>query len=344
MSDVAAERESFLPDFCAPGNLLRTVVIAQLLVFILTAAQSGDLASRTQSLAMMTLFVQWVALVDVALLCLARRRLARLDDRIAATAAFVLLQAVTLVFTLLVHYGGALVEVPVVPRALPAQLLEHGVISFIVGAVGLRYFYVTHQWRRNVAAEAEARIQALQARIRPHFLFNSMNTIASLTRSDPVAAEGAVEDLAELFRATLHGERLRPLADEIEFAASYLRIEALRLGGRLRVEWDLEPRAGMARVPALSLQPLVENAVYHGIEARPGGGTIRVLTGVDGARAWLCVRNPVPTSAAAGGHRIAQDNVRERLRLAWGEAGEFSLRTIDGDYEVRIAVPLEASP
>ena len=138
-------------------------------------------------------------------------------------------------------------------------------------ALALRYFYVTHEWRRNVELQAQARVHALQARIRPHFLFNSMNTIAALTRSNPARAEEAVQDLADLFRANLSEKRNQiPLADEIDIARTYQRIEQLRLGDRLQVEWEVDALPRDALVPGLTLQPLLENAIYHGIEPRAG--------------------------------------------------------------------------
>ena len=151
-------------------------------------------------------------------------------------------------------------------------LARNAGIAVIVTALVLRYFFVTHQWQKHVRAEALSRIQALQARIRPHFLFNSMNTIAALTRSDPKRAEEAVEDLADLFRATLRDSHspLR-LKEELELTRIYQRIEALRLGDRLAVRWDVGALPMRAFVPGLTVQPLLENAIYHGIEPLAGG-------------------------------------------------------------------------
>ena len=150
-------------------------------------------------------------------------------------------------------------------------------ITFVVTALALRYFYVTHEWRHNVELQAKARVHALQARIRPHFLFNSMNTIAALTRSNPARAEEAVQDLADLFRANLNEKRNQiSLAEEIDVARTYQRMEQLRLGDRLRVEWKIDSLPTDALVPGLTLQPLLENAIYHGIEPRPDGGVVTV--------------------------------------------------------------------
>ena len=338
-ANTAHERE-FLPDFCEQGNLLRTILMAELLVFVLVAARGGSVFGRLEALALLSLFVQWVAIIDIALLCLAHRFLARLDDRLAATLAFVLLQAVTVVFSVIAHQASAFLELAPAATPLPLLLLENTTISVVVTAVGLRYFYVTAHWRRKIEAEAEARVQALQARIRPHFLFNSMNTIASLTRSSPDDAERAVEDLSELFRASLEDRRLLSVREELALVESYLRIEQQRLGERLRVEWDLDPAAASGRLPALSLQPLVENAVYHGIEQIAAGGCMRIRTQRTDSHVEIEIDNPVPTNAARPrGHRMAQDNVRQRLAHAHGDAAELVTEERTGHYRARLRVP-----
>jgi two-component system sensor histidine kinase AlgZ len=339
----ASRDTAFLPDFCGPGNLLRTVLVAELLAFVIVAAQSGGWMERLQSLALVSLFIQWVALVDIALLCWLQGRLARLDDRLAATLAFLLLQAVTLVVTIVAHAVAARLGLPMGLQSLSAMLAEHGVISVVVSAVALRYFYVTAQWRRNVQAEAQSRVQALQARIRPHFLFNSMNTIASLTRSDPEQAESAVEDLAELFRASLADRSTVTLDEELALVASYLRIEKQRLADRLTIEWDHDAATGAAELPALTLQPLVENAVYHGAEQLSTGGRLAIRTHRAGDSVEIEIDNPRPAQARRrDGNRMAQDNVRQRLALAFGEAARLSVTEDAESYRVNVRIPAAA--
>ena len=163
----------------------------------------------------------------------------------------------------------------------------------MVTALALRYFYVTHEWRHNVELQAKARVHALQARIRPHFLFNSMNTIAALTRSNPARAEEAVQDLAELFRANLNEKRSQiPLAEEIDVARTYQRMEQLRLGDRLRVDWKVDSLPTDALVPGLTLQPLLENAIYHGVEPRPDGGVVTVTGRIQQGHDHYCRPQP----------------------------------------------------
>jgi two-component system sensor histidine kinase AlgZ len=206
----------------------------------------------------------------------------------------------------------------------------------------LRYFYVSQQWQRNVRREAEARLNALQARIRPHFLFNSMNTIAALTRSNPVAAEQAVEDLADLFRASLRdGRQLIPLQEELEIARVYERMEQHRLGSRLRVDWQLGQLPAAAEIPGLTIQPLLENAIYHGIEPSPGPGVVIITGESDGRHIRIAVTNPLPPAGngSRAGHGLALDNIRERLELAFGADGDLAVEAASDRYTVTIRFP-----
>lgn len=194
--------------------------------------------------------------------------------------------------------------------------------------------------RGRMPAETTARLAELQARIRPHFLFNSLNSAIALVREDPARAESLLEDLSELFRHALvfQGESVT-LAEEVQVARRYLAIEQVRFGERLRVEWSIDPRAGSARVPALFLQPLVENAVKHGVEPSPEGAEVKVTTQRRGSMVVIKVTNTVPGGQGRPGHGVAQDNVRNRLRLLHDVQAQFQTALVDGLYQVRMEVP-----
>ncbi len=190
-------------------------------------------------------------------------------------------------------------------------------------------------------ADTTARLAELQSRIRPHFLFNTLNTALALVRHDPARAEAVLEDLAELFRVAITGNAESvSLAEEVELAQRYLAIEQVRFGNRLQVTWELDADAGIARVPPLLLQPLVENAVRHGIEPDAAGGSIRVRTRVKLGRALISIVNSVPTGSSEPGHGIALRNVRERLRLMHDVAAQFETRREADAFRVQIVVPL----
>ena len=205
---------------------------------------------------------------------------------------------------------------------------------------------VMFQWLRMRAqamlpADTTARLAELQSRIRPHFLFNTLNTALTLVRLDPARAEGVLEDLAELFRVAItdSGESVT-LDEEVELAKRYLAIEQIRFGDRLQVTWDLDPLAGGARVPPLLLQPLVENAVRHGVEPADAGGQIRVRTRVRLGRALVYIVNSVPDTPSRPGNGMALRNVRERLRLMHDVAAQFETRREAAVFRVQIVVPL----
>jgi two-component system sensor histidine kinase AlgZ len=335
----------FIPDFCAPRMVLAVVLIAELVALTLALART-DTPFLTE-LARISMFLQWLGLTNAALLCYSRKWLARLTVPRSSAAVFILILLNTVVISELSLWFGTAFRAADI-NELPTEhwpfLLRNAGIAVIVAALLLRYFFVTHQWQTHVRTEAHSRIQALQARIRPHFLFNSMNTIAALTRSDPKRAEEAVEDLADLFRATLRDSHspLR-LKEELELTRIYQRIEALRLGDRLAVTWDVGALPMRAFVPGLTVQPLLENAIYHGIEPLEHGGTVTVSGRVVDGEVELVVSNPVAQHAVAGepryGNRLALDNIRQRLDLAYGGRGSLTVDQQPDRYRVTVRFP-----
>jgi two-component system, LytTR family, sensor histidine kinase AlgZ len=335
---VRRERaEFYLPDFCRAQSVLAVILIAELVAMLLTLARVGLSGQFWPDLSQTSLFLLWAALGTAASLCATRRWLSGLDVLRGSLVSLALMLLVTALVTegawWISNYSNRVlgIEVPHPGTEHIQFMLRNLAVCAIAGGLALRYFYVAHQWRSNVEAEAQSRVRALQARIRPHFLFNSMNTIASLTRSNPQAAEMAIADLSDLFRASLreHRERI-PLAHEIEIARAYERVEHLRLGDRLTIEWSLDGLPMDALVPALILQPLLENAVYHGIEPMDNGGTIHVRGRRDGKSVVLTIDNPVAPRLVGRrpGHQIGLENVRQRLQLMF--PGEADLEVIEG--------------
>jgi len=342
--------ESFyLPDFCASRAALAIVLIVELTAVVLALARQG--ASQSSDfwgdLARTSLFLLWVGLICAALLCWTRRPLARLTVARGSAAVLTFLLAAIAAISAAAYFLGrseltlGAGATAFFPSALWPFVLRNMAIGFVVIAVALRYFYVTHQWRRNIEMRATARVHALQARIRPHFLFNSMNTIASLTRSDAVLAEQAVQDLADLFRASLSDQHQTiTLEEELEVARTYQRIEELRLGPRLQVRWDVDRLPLDARVPGLLLQPLIENAIYHGIEPRPEGGTVSIVGELAGELITIVVRNPIAArESEREGNRVALANIRERLALLYGELALVKSGRFDEEYIVTLRFP-----
>jgi two-component system sensor histidine kinase AlgZ len=344
----------YIPNLCTPVAALGVVLIAELVAIVLSLGRQPGWADFFSDLSKTSLLLLWMALGTAAALCALRDRLARFPVPTATTLALVLCGTVIVLVSEAVFWLGQYFQRSLAgdtggwfPENHGFFLSRNLAVGLLVSAGVLRYFYVTHQWRRNVERQAQSRILALQARIRPHFLFNSMNTIADLTRSNPAAAEAAVEDLADLFRASLRdGRDLVRLAEEIELTRVYERMEHQRLGKRLTVVWQLEDLPDAARIPSLTLQPLLENAIYHGVEPLPEPATVEVEGRRKGDMIYLSVRNQLPVTErrAEPGNRIAVNNVRERLELAFGPRARLSTAIDATHYEVTLAFPFIEQP
>lgn len=340
---VQSSERSFLPDFCGIRPVFVTVVSTELLAFVVTLVGGAGWPMQLDRLALNSLFLQWIALGCAGVLCLAGRWLAGASDALAATVASLTVLTVTwlvseLAWVVLGWTGPG--------RAADIDrgefLARNLAVAAVLGACALRYLYLQHHWQRRVRSESEARIEALQARIRPHFFFNCMNTIASLTRSNPAAAEEAIEDLADLFRASLADGRARvSLREELALCRRYLHIESLRLGERLKVDWRIEALPQEAMLPGLTLQPLLENAIHHGIEPLPGGGLVRVRGERAPGLLRIVVENPLPGPGAQphAGHGLAHENLRQRLAAHFGERARLRAGARDGVYEVELTLP-----
>jgi len=342
-------RGFYLPDFCAARAVLAIVLIAVLLGLVLTLARQTEYGVFWADLARTSMYLLWNGLLCAAVLCRARSWLAHRSLRVASAVALALLVATVVCVAEVVYWFGVFwserlgLMGGLFPQAHWSFVLPGSLIATIVGALALRYFYVASQWRRSVELEARSRVMALQARIRPHFLFNSMNTIASLTRSDPARAEEAIEDLSDLFRASLSESRSWiTLREEIDIAQTYQRIEQLRLGPRLRVDWRLDGLPLRALVPGLLLQPLLENAIGHGIEPLPDGGVVEIIGSIAAdERLAIDVTNPKADGARSSraGHGMALDNIRERLALAYPGRSSVVVTEDPSRYRVRLEFP-----
>ena len=320
---------SALPNFRNLGILLRILVIVDGMCLVAALLRTTQPRALLEVLIDLSALVQPVLILSLLVLAAANNWLHRLRYWYALGALVVLELAVTTV----VFYLGATVF-----RGVGA-LERYWLFTLLVTGVLIGYFDL--RGRALSPALAEARLQALHARIRPHFLFNSINAVLSLIRQDPKRAETALEDLADLFRVLMADNRqLGQITREIELARQYLSIEQLRLGERLQVEWDTEGMPVDAMIPPLVLQPLLENAVYHGIEPRSGPGVINIRIHRQGNQVHVWLRNPYQQQGERhSGNRMALDNIRERLALHFD--AEASIKTIasDDSYQVHISIP-----
>ena len=337
--------EGFLPDFCSAPVVLNVVIIAEMFAFMTTLITRRISVNILEDLLLISLFVQWVAITSVAALCYARRYLNRLPNIRAGAMAYALLLLITLLVSeaaIWLLYALGRLSTPR-PEWHAYFHIQNFTVSILVNGLALRYLLAKHELRQRTLSEARAKIQALQSRIRPHFVFNSLNIIASLTRNEPVRAENAIEDMADLFRMMLsEDEQLVPVKKEVDVAKKYLALETLRLDQRLHVEWDVGTFPRKAAMPVLTLQPLLENAVRHGIEALPAGGTIGVKLWEEDGKIHIRVDNPYPvkSKARADAPSRSLDNIRQRLQSHYGDAARLEASGENGHFSVTAVVPM----
>lgn len=316
-------------DACHVGVVLRTVLFVELVVGVGAMYGAATVLDWLTRLALLTGGALPAALVWLILACMLKKMLARLGA-VTQQVAGVALGAVAGLYGCGVLWMAGLVDpAPWLACAFSGALLA----AALVAALVLRA-------KGRTPAATAARLTELQSRIRPHFLFNTLNSAIALVRAEPAKAEALLEDLSDLFRHALmdQGEFVT-LADEISLAHRYLDIEQVRFGDRLQIKWDLDPAASAARLPPLLLQPLVENAVRHGVEPSASGAQVRISTQRRGSRVVIKVINTVPAGQGQRGSGLALDNVRDRLSLLHDVQGQFQTSFKGGVFQVRIEVP-----
>ena len=321
---------SALPNFRNMGILLRILLGVNLFAVAAAILQVRDTRAYWDRIAEIGALVEPLLILSIVALVALNDLLRRLPYWAGAVAVIALELALT---TGLYAAGYERLY------SEPAPLWRFCAMVAMATAALLLYFDL--RGRALSPALAEARLQVLQARIRPHFLFNSINAVLSLIRQNPKRAEAALEDMAELFRTLMADNReLAPLAREVELCRQYLDLEQLRLGERLKVEWQTERMPRDALVPPLVLQPLIENAVYHGVEPRIDPSTVSIEIYAAGQQVHAVLRNPYRESGDRhAGNRMAVANIRERLQLHFDAEAMLTARATDDTYEVRIVMP-----
>jgi two-component system sensor histidine kinase AlgZ len=327
----AAQR---LPDFRNLGVMLRLLLGVNLLALAAALLLTPNLRGWLPNYLEMAAWVEPQLLAALLLLALLRDLLWRLPLLAGSVVVLALVMSQAVLFVDFWRFMGF------VDGGWQAMLRAALLAGFCAGVL-LGYFHL-----RAAAlspALSEARLQALTARIRPHFLFNSLNAVLSLIRAEPKRAEHALEELAELFRALMRDNRdLVPIADEIALCRQYLDLEKLRLGERLKVEWEIDDMPGDVRVPALMLQPLLENAVYHGVEPAEAPGVIHIRFSRRGQELFITLENPLcPSGSHQAGNRMALANIRERLALHYDLEARLDVKEDkeSGCYKVTMVLP-----
>lgn len=324
-----------LPDFRNLGVISRILLSANVLGLVFALARSREIGAFAARATEIAVSLEPALLVAVIALYVSSPWLERLAYPRGLMAVLAIVIGVTAALFPLQSWVGAATGWRELAWSVSCSALMSGSLAW--------YFHLRN--RAFSPAIAESRLQALQARIRPHFLFNTLNAVLSLIRKDPKRAEAALEDLAELFRTVMADNlELIALGKELALCRQYLNLEQLRLGERLRVDWRVDPALGQALVPPMLLQPLLENAIYHGIEPGISVGVIEVSIERREDRLRLKLSNPYhPDYQHRQGNRMALANIRERLQLHFDLEGRLDTRIVDGRYEIDILMPYRTS-
>jgi two-component system sensor histidine kinase AlgZ len=327
------------PSFCNWRLLLTVMVITELAVVLVGLGRGG--LPGWQWLGMASIYSQWMALFCASGLCLTSGWTSRWSARGAWIGSWLIAIWLSMIFS----YAGWLAVLVFRPGMISDSVgmfvLKSVFAVGLVAVVFFRYLEIRARWRLELMAQAEARVQALQARIRPHFLFNSLNTIASLIPDNPVSAEAATLDLADIFRGSMRrADQLISLSDELELARQYLDMERRRLGERLEVNWRVDELPAAAAVLPLMLQPLLENAVAHGIQTLQQGGKVAVYGRTEGDQVVITISNPLaPEDSDTSGHGMAIRNIRERLSLAFGSRASLLTNQDEEQFYAVLSLP-----
>ncbi|QBL10205.1 sensor histidine kinase [Rheinheimera sp. D18] len=328
-----------LPYLCHGRFLLRCAVLAQAVAVVLAFAPGihNDLWLR---LGLISLFVHWVALLTTLLFCLLRSGLNRLSPAKILLACCIIFLTITLVISYLAFI--AMTDRPgQFSQSLAVFLFSNLMVALIVAIIAMQFFIMHSERSIQLQAQSKAELTALQARIQPHFLFNSLNTVAELIHIDPPAAEQALLDLSALFRAALHAGEQVWLVDELTLARQYLSLEQWRLGNRMTVEWLQPANLQQIKIPALTVQPLLENAVRHGIESCTHPATLQVDIVQSSQSLAVVIVNPFESKHSdRPGNGIALDNIRQRLQLHYGNGAQLTASNSAGIFRVKLVIPL----
>ena len=330
------------PTFCGWRLLLAVMVITEVSVVLVGLGPGGFPGWRWLLTA--SIYTQWMALFCAAGLCVSSGWTRRFSTDGAWVFSWLIVLFLAMIFSFAAWLAAGISSPGLLRDDIGMFVFKNVFAVGLVALVFFRYLVIRAHWKAELLAQAEARVQALQARIQPHFLFNSLNTIASLVHDDPDNAEAATLDLADIFRGSMRrADQLISLEDELKLARQYLDMEKRRLGDRLTIDWRVDELPPGAAVLPLMLQPLLENAVAHGIQARPEGGTLSVYGRGESDRVVITIGNPLaPEGVSTRGHGMAIRNIRERLALAWGSRAElFTNRDKERFYAVMVVPHVE---
>ncbi len=344
MSKLTNKHTLWLTDFCNSLRIFISIVMIQIAVFIYSFSFLTFDLEYLRKLSILTLMSQLVGIVLLIILCKLRTKFNHLTVPLGVLLLIILVVVFSILFSQIIGY----LDLQLTFNMFESQAevnhlsLKLSVSSVIISLALIRYFYIQDQYNRQIEKLSNAKLSALQARIKPHFLFNTLNSIASLISIDPEKAEIATTDFANLMRRTFtFKNKFISIAEELNWINQYLSIEKLRLADRLKYHISCSDELLSQKIPILCIQPLIENAIIHGIQPLEDGGIINIDITAISSHMVVIVNNPYlikkDTTQSNG---MALANIRERLQLQYGSKAYLTVISGKGHYSVRLGVPL----
>ncbi|MDP5150064.1 sensor histidine kinase [Rheinheimera baltica] len=326
-----------IPHLCHGRFLFRAIVLTQAVAVVL-AFSPGAHNDPWSRLGVISLFVHWVVLLTIINFCWLRRRLNALKPLYMLGACISVFEVATVFVSVSAYYWLTSQSLHM-PQTLAAFVLANMMIALILAVLATLFFIIHTERNQQIQAQSQAELTALQARIEPHFLFNSLNTVAELTQIDANAAEQALINLSSLFRAALNAGQVVSLTDELKLSKGYLSLEQWRLGDRMQVVWDIPAQLPDVLLPALTIQPLLENAVRHGIEPNTEQSQLSIAMLETRYAISIVITNPLCLNSRSSGNGIALNNIRQRLQLHFGNAAQLHCAVNGDTYRIKLVLP-----
>ena len=343
MQNINSTQMPWLTDFCNNLRIFISIIVIQIAVFIYSFGFLSFDFEYLRKLSILTLLAQLVGITILIVLCKLRSFLNKFDVVFGVLALTLLIVFITTILAQIIGYLDLQLTFNLFDDQHAVNFINFKltIASIIICLALIRYFYIQDQYNRQIQSLSDARIGALQARIKPHFLFNSLNSIASLISIDSTRAEKAVTDFSSLMRRTFtYKDKTITIAEELKWIEQYLAIEKLRLDERLECDISCEKSCENKMIPTLSIQPLVENAIIHGIQPLEQGGLISIKISSENNRLSIIVTNPFIVKTNANSNGMALVNIRERLKLQFGSKAGLTTQGENGQFTATITLPL----
>ena len=343
MQNFPSLKNDWLTNFCENKQIFVSVVMIQIVVVIYALSSLSFDIRFLYSLSILTLLAQFIGMTVIIILCKLQSQLNQFNVIYGVILVVTIVVGITSMISQLIGFLDLQLSLQLITGddSINHINLKLSLSSVIICLALMRYFYIQDQWHKQIKKLSEAKLMALQARIKPHFLFNSLNSIASLISIDSEKAEIAISDFSDLMRRTFsHKDKYIPISEELQWVKQYLAIEKLRLDTRLQYKIECEPELLTHKIPVLCVQPLVENAIIHGIQPLENGGSININILKNETKLLINIQNPYVEYNNDYSNGMALKNIKERIALHYGSKASMLINKNNNTYIITLGIPL----